>query len=449
MSKNKVTTELFTIPYRDGNSVLYAPLLGFACIANADLFNFIANIENVNDQMITPEHKRLLDYLIEKQVVNGTQTLSLKVVHHAQPAPQKLALFPTNRCNLKCRYCYAAVDNLQAKTMDWDIAVSSIQYFSDLMKKENRKVFPLEFHGGGEPFCAWKLIQQIIAFAEERCVQEGFELKVYAATNGILDDRQLEWIRKHFTFLLVSFDVLPHVQNYHRATADESGSFEFVDRALRFFDQYHFPYGIRCTVSKYNENLLEETIDFICQNYKTKLLFLEPVSICGRCAEDTNQLKPDLYKFIENFKQLEPLCTAQGMRLEYSGAQFEKIAPTFCYVGTDNFSVTPDGYLTNCWEVTSQEHPLANTFIFGKMLPGAKIAVDQSKLNFLRSLSVDKLDYCQDCFARWHCAGDCVTRLGHNRYSGQRGGERCETNRQIIAHRIIQMLEREDYFQKI
>jgi uncharacterized protein len=332
--------------------------------------------------------------------------------------------------------------------MAWEVAANAIEYFMALMKKEKRTIFPLELHGGGEPFFAWNLVQRIITLAEERCTQEGFELKVYAATNGVLNERQLQWVVEHITALVVSFDGLPHVQDYHRATVNDNGSFEFVDRTLRYFDRHNFRYAIRCTVSRYNEDLLDETVDFVAQNYKTRLLFLEPVSVCGGSFAGAKQLQPDLYKFIENFKRLEPVCAARGLRLEYSGAQFEKIAPTFCYVGTDNFAVTPDGYLTNCWEVTSNDHPLAGTFIFGRLLPGGKVSVDRNKLNYLRSLAVEQLDYCRDCFAKWHCAGDCVTRLGHSQYHGARGGERCETNRQILAYRITQMLERENYFQK-
>ena len=86
----------------------------------------------------------------------------------------------------------------------------------------------------------------------------------------------------------------------------------------------------------------------------------------------------------------------------------------------------------------------ADTFIFGCILENGEIAVDYNKLNFLRSLSAGSLDYCKDCFAKWHCAGDCVMRIGHLQFSGDRGGERCQTNREIIAYRIVQMLERKD-----
>ncbi|MFQ5605715.1 MAG: hypothetical protein ACE5HS_20800 [bacterium] len=30
----QITTDLFTLPYKNGQAVLYAPLLGFACVVN-------------------------------------------------------------------------------------------------------------------------------------------------------------------------------------------------------------------------------------------------------------------------------------------------------------------------------------------------------------------------------------------------------------------------------
>jgi len=450
MPQYKITTDLFQLPYENNISILYAPLKGFLCKVNNDFIELLANIETLNGAQLTPEIQRLVDYLIQAEIINAPPEPARQEPRSGpEISPTKLALFPTNQCNLKCRYCYAGAGEFAPKVMDWEIATSAIEYFLGQMHRQNWTTFPLEFHGGGEPFYAWHLLQRIVSFAEEQCARYGFKLEVYAATNGILNERQLEWVTAHFTSLTVSFDGLPHVQDYHRPLPNNQGSFQRVDQTLHYFDEHNFPYGIRCTVSQYNQDLLEETVNFVRQNYRTKLLFLEPVNICGAHATNTAILQPDLYKFIENFKKLEPACAASGLRLAYSGAQFEKISPNFCYVGTDDFAVTPDGFLTNCWEVTSQEHPLVETFIFGKMLPDGKIQIDQAKLDFLRRLSVHQLDYCRDCFARWHCAGDCVTRLGHQHYQGPRGGIRCETNRELIKHCLIQMLERQDFYEPV
>ena len=447
MSKFKITTDIFTIPYKSELSVLYAPLKGFACVANRDLVNFLSDLENIKNENINSDQKNILTFLIEKGVVNGSSSHKPSCKSSNELHPDKLTLFPTNKCNLACRYCYATTEHNNAKTMDWDIATNSIDYYIDYLKKEQKPLFQLELHGGGEPFFAWSLVQSIIHYAEERCLHEGLKFEAFSSTNGMLNKKQLGWVVQHFKSISVSFDGLPRVQNFQRPTPNNTGSFDNVDHTLKYFDEMNFPYGIRCSVSSFNEDLLDETVEFVTKNYKTNLLYLEPVYICGGCFSDITSLKPDIYKFATNYKRLEPICAQKGLKLEYSGAQFEKISPTFCYVGTDNFAVTPDGYLTNCWEVSSNNHPLADTFIFGRMKKGGQLEFDKEKREYLHSLSVKNLKYCQECFAKWHCAGDCVTRLGHHQFDGPRGGDRCKTNREIIAHRIIQMIERQNYYQ--
>lgn len=448
MSSYKITTDVFTLPYEENKRVLYAPLLGFVCEVNNDMINFLAKLEKIDDQLLKPQEKNTLTYLIEKGVVNGQKTPEPAIISHKGLLPSKLTLFPTNQCNMRCLYCYALAGEFPAKTMDWEIATSAIDYFISFLKEQKRAIFSLEFHGGGEPLLAWTLVKKIILYAEKLCKQEGIALEVVAGTNGILNEKQLTWILNYFSSLNISFDGLPHVQDYHRPMVNRESSFIHVDKTLQYFDRHNFPYAIRATVSSYNENLLEETVYFILENYKTKLIWLEPVYGCGRNLKNENNLNPDFYKFANNFLKLESICREHGVQLEYSGAQFEKVTHTFCYVGTDNFAVTPDGYLTNCWEVTSKDHPLAELFIFGQILPGGKIKVDQKKIEFLRTMSVENFDYCRDCFAKWHCAGDCVVKLGHEKFHGSRGGARCETNRLLIANRIIQLMGKENYYQQ-
>ena len=446
MNKYDVTTDVFTISYKDDKTILYAPLVGFACIANSDLIDFLINIKNVTNDNVTSDQQQILDYLIQKKVINGKQEGMLNSNNSKTLSPAKLTLFPTNKCNLQCCYCYAAEDCNAEVSMDLEIAVSAIEYFISLCKKENRTNFPMELHGGGEPLYAWPLVAKIIEQAEKRCKEENLRYEVNAATNGVLSEKQLHWIIKHFKALNISFEGLPRIQDLQRPLKNGGSSFKHVDKTIRFFDKNNFPYGIRTTVTKHNENLLEETIDFITSNYKTKLIFFEPVYLCAEYKLQEDSLKPDFFKFVEKFEQLKQVCIDRGVQLEYSGCQFNRIKNTFCYVGTGDFAVTPEGLITNCWEVTNPDHPLADIFIFGKILPFGQIEIDQKKIDYLRTFSVNNFDYCKDCFAKWHCAGDCVTKLGHNNFHGPRGGNRCETNMLLIANQVIRLLENDNCF---
>jgi uncharacterized protein len=439
-----VTCDLFTLPYQNGNYMLYAPLLGFACIANADLVNLLADLETLNVDALNTEQKAALDYLDHKGVLNGSPEVSRIKTFPEKYSPTQVTLFPTNQCNLRCRYCYASAGDWTPQVMDWHFATSAIERVIENAKATEAKNMLLGFHGGGEPLFPWELIKRIVIYAEDRRAQEGLQLAVFSATNGVLSERQLEWIVKHFASLNISFDGLPHVQDYHRPLPSGKGSFEFVDRTMRFLDAHNFNYGVRSTISSYNVDLMEESLDFIGQNYKVKSVHFEPLFYCGRC-KTSGSLSPEMQKFADHFRRCEEKCAAYGIALTYSGCQIQILTSSFCGVSCDNFSVTPDGHITTCFEVTTKSDPKSEIFFIGKIRDDGNLEIDEKKRRFLHSLTVDKLDFCKDCFAKWHCAGECAAKLGHTDYTGPRGHDRCELNRQLIANRIVKLVEGKYY----
>lgn len=438
--KYSITCDLFTLPYKQEDSILYAPRLGFVCIANPDLVNLLAGLESLELDSLNQEQLGALEFLVKKGVLNSSKEISVLKSFPDKYFPTQLTLFPTNQCNLRCKYCYASAGDWTPQTIDWHYVTSAIECVIRNLKETGSKYLALGFHGGGEPLFPWELIKRIVSYTEERCAKEGFQLGVYSATNGVLSERQLEWIVKHFVSLNISFDGLPHVQNDHRPLPNGKGSFEFVDRTMHFLDEHKFSYGIRSTISSYNVDLMEESLDFIGQNYKVKPVHFEPLFYCGRCKTDTN-LTPDLQKFSENFRKCEGKCAAYKIALTYSGCRIENLTCSFCGVSQDNFSVTPDGYITTCYEVTSKSDLKAETFFIGRIADDGSLEINEEKRRFLHSLTVDHLEYCHDCFAKWHCAGDCAAKLTDANYTGVRGHERCQLNRELIANRLICLVE--------
>lgn len=448
MSEFTISTDLFLLPNDEGKTVLYAPLAGFVCHGNEDLVALLRDLETLRSEELSAAQKEIVDYLIRRGIVNGAEKRPIPA-RSGDLAPTKLTLFPTDQCNLQCIYCYASGTRTHRRIMDWETASSAVEYYLGYLSRTGKEVFDLEFHGGGEPFVAWDLIRRIVDFAQSRCSRLNKELKVCASTNGMLPESQLAWITEHFDSLIVSFDVLPRVQQFHRPSGIEGDSFRVVHNTLKCLDRKGFRYGIRCTVSTFNLELLGESLDFVIQNYGCRLLYLEPVSACGPNGKLHKSLVPDLHRFAEIYQSLEPLASGHGLSLGYSGARFDRLTPHFCYVGTDDFAVTADGLLTNCWQVTSADDPMASTFIFGSILPGGTLSCDAHKLEALRSLTVLNYSYCADCFAKWHCAGDCVVKLGDDDLAGGRNNDRCETTRRLIAGRIAKLLEREEYYEKV
>lgn len=436
----RITCDLFTLPAEGDNHILYAPRQGFACVANPDLVNLLTDLDRLDVEALNREQRTALDFLDHKGVLNGSQEAPLNTTLPETYAPTQVTLFPTNQCNLRCTYCYASAGDLEPQTLDWHYATRAVEHVIENLKAQRGTHLSLGFHGGGEPLFPWPLIKRIVTYAEERCAEENLELAVFSATNGVLSRQQLAWIVDHFTSLNISFDGLPDVQDAQRPLPGGKGSFPFVDRTMRFLDEHDFSYGLRSTISLLNVHRMEECVDFIGRHYKVKAVHFEPLFYCGRC-KTSGTLSPAMQTFAEHFQQSVEKARAYGIKLTYSGAQIENLTSSFCGVSNDNFSVTPDGYITTCFEVTSRDDPRAETFFIGRIDEAGRLDVDEQKRAYLHGLKVHNLDYCNDCFAKWHCAGECATKLGHTDYTGPRGHERCALNRQLVAHRIRQLVE--------
>ena len=447
-----LTSDVFCLPYNEDKYIFYAPLEQFACICNIEFLQFIDNIKKHID-IPFEKNQNIITYLLDKGIISNQKDTNQQFANKTNCQfckqsifPTKLTLFPTNRCNMACGYCYAKTYR-NHEIMSLKTAKMAIDYFKDHLIKNEQINFPLEFHGGGEPFYDFELIKQIVYYAEETCLKEKINLEIFAGTNGLFNNLQIKWITDHFEALNISFDGLPRIQNIHRPLPQKRESFEILDNTLKQLDSYNFPYSIRCSVSTYNENLLEETVHFITSQYKPRMIYLGPVYYYFE--DDKPEISsPDLEKFATKFIELESIYAKKKVSLIYSGACAERLTKNFCYVGTDNFAVTPDGHLTNCWQVNSINHPLASKFIFGRFNEKGEIKINQRILNYLKNFSVDQIEYCKNCFAKWHCAGNCIIKIDNNNFDNSRKSQHCDINRYLVKHQILNMLERSDFYEK-
>ena len=419
--------------------MLYAPRVGFLCYANNDVIELLAQPGKINSSRLDEKQKKILDYLSEKGILNGSKEAVVEMKMAEEFAPTRVTLFPTNQCNLRCIYCYASAGDSDPLTMDWLYAVSAVNLIISNAIKLGDKLISLGFHGGGEPLFPWAFVKKVIEYTEDEARKNDLHLTVFSATNGLLSERQLEWIVQHFSDLNISFDGLPHVQDYHRPLPDGQGSFRFVDRTFRYLDERNFSYGIRSTFSDYNIDLMEESYDFIVKNYKPGSIHFEPVFQCGRCKTGEGY-NVNLKKFANHFRRIEAKNKNTNIRFTYSGCRVETLSNTFCGVTRDGFSITPEGFITSCFETTKSDDPKSDYFFYGRIDKTGEINIDDRKRKFLHGLTVENLEYCSNCFAKWHCAGECIAKLGHNQFDGVRGHDRCHLNRKMVKDKLVSIL---------
>jgi len=171
-----------------------------------------------------------------------------------------LALYITNKCNLKCDYCFVEKGN---KTMDIKSAEEVIDYF---LQKKNFDIIPTFL--GGEPLVEWSLVKKIVGYCEKNGIK-----KFNLASNGLSIDRnKMNYFFKHKFTIQLSFDGIQESQDSSRKRSNGLGTFVELNRVLDLFLEYYkkISFEVRMTLTKKNLNFLAESVIFLLEKGFTK-----------------------------------------------------------------------------------------------------------------------------------------------------------------------------------
>lgn len=433
--------ELFLLRDERG-PLLYSPLRHLVARINEGAVYSTAKY--LYDQPLSDDDKPIIE-MLEKQ---GFFEKAVTNFESPKP-PVQVTLFPSDGCNLRCRYCYAAAEKRRHK-LPLEVAEAAVDYVAENAQKIGNKDFVVAFHGNGEPFTNFELIRDICIYTKEKAAELGIEGHTTIATNGVMPDEQLDWLLAWFDGVNISSDVLPDLQNHQRPLADGSGSYKLVDRTLKRLDDSGKSYGIRATLTADSVCRLKELALLAAERYPhCEIVHVEPAWECGRCLR-TGETTPDTAEFIKQFLEAEAAMPKNGPRLVYSGARRENISNRFCAAGADSFVVTSEGLVTSCYEVCELSDPRAERFVYGHYDPEAKSFVfDQKKMETLHHLTVENMPECRDCFCKYHCAGDCPAKLlGLEPPENHHGSQRCQIARALTLRQITRMLENAEAVQE-
>ncbi|MDR1664048.1 MAG: radical SAM protein [Clostridiales bacterium] len=425
--------EIFFLAY-DDSYILYAPLRKFIAVVNRDTRDAV--IKRLHNQ---PLHE------IEQSVVTVLEKRGVFDEGFAYPkvdetfAPTRVTLFPSDRCNLRCRYCYASAEDGGHK-LPMPAARAAIDLIARNAKEKGFKQFSMGFHGNGEPFTAFDVVQECCEYMSETAEREGLKYTISAATNGVMPEDRLDYMVAWITDVNVSSDILPDVQNRQRPLAGGRGSFEQVDHTLKRLDKAGVQYGIRATITSESVYRLREMAAFVKENYpKCKLLHMEPVFEVGRALAN-RQSAPEPRVFVREFLKAQEELAGTSIRLVYSGERSNTYCQCFCSVCSNGYTVTAEGNVTSCYEVCTFQDVRAGRFIYGRFnAETARFDFDRTVMDGLLTLQVKNIPFCRDCFCKWHCGGDCAAKLLGNRTPDEHAGsDRCVINRALTYRQVLQ-----------
>lgn len=399
-------------------------------------FNLSIEVKNLfkelfRNKIIFPKDENKFNNIAKPEVITDNE---LKYSH--------ITIFPTHNCNLACKYCYARggdihkVINLQTTSIFLDWFFRQINY--------NAKFISMSFHGGGEPTVEYPLIRNIIENFRDRCKSKGIKPNIAIVSNGAFAKNVANWLIEEEISVNFSIDGPPDIQDFHRPFRSGRPSSPLVERNIKKFINNGKDVSARVTITDRSVfDMLRITRYLIDLGIRS--IQLEPCFFVGRC-KDTGINEPDVDLFIKFFLESFKLGLKHDVHVTYSGLRcLEGARDRFCGACSDSIALTPEGFLTSCYEVIMPEDPASKVFFIGKVNhDSGKIELDKSRIQVLNSRTTDNLDLCSSCFLKFNCAGDCLVKTFRDTGSiFNNSAKRCKMAQEINKSVIIQIAKEE------
>jgi len=424
---------VYLIPHKNNQYIVYLPIHGIIFLGNTSAINLFYNALNGDNKAqssfgLTPRQ-------VAKIRTTESKSQTDKKGHFH---PTTVTLFLTTNCSLKCKYCYANAgeSNVHIKKKYIEIAVSEV--IKNALESGRREI-TVVYHGGGDIGVVWDLVEETTEYILGLARNNKLAVKFNAGLNGVLSDHQRDWIVNNINSATISIDGTRDIQNKLRPFKNGNPSFDLVNNTLKYFDEHSFKYAIRSTITAETVDRLEEITTFFCQSYKVTKIKMEPVFIQGR-AFQSNVCAPSADDFVKHFIRAQKIAMLYGRELLYSGARFDMLTEIFCMAAGSSFGVTPEGYITSCYEVLDKANPLSDVFFYGK-IEGGKVVYFQNKLRKLAKLNVFEKKKCMRCFAKFHCAGDCPAKSILYEKEEIDQNYRCIINRELTKEQLLRSIK--------
>ncbi len=443
-----VRENIFAIPYLDGY-ILYSPLQGLSLIiTNSGLGKILLNKNKGIDECLDDEVVKSASGHVAKDF-GVTPFQSPKASDNKEKSsrfkPRSLTLSLTSACQLACKYCYInGGDN--PKNMPKEIVEASIEYVSDCLKANGIKKFEIEFHGQGEPTANWPLFIHAVNYASKACIEKGLEESFSIVTNGILTENKIEFLAEKGVKVGLSLDGLKESTDIQRPLRKNGSSFNRIMESISLFKKHGIDIGIRSTVTDLNLEEMGEFTKFIANNTDVKYVNFEPVCFTGRATNHECFKDSIIPRFINKFRETKEKGVDLVVDVAYSAARTDGIRSNFCgaYGNNLNFCVSTDGLVSSCYEVLDMSDIRSELFIYGRYnFDTHKFVFHEEVLERLITLNVNHMKRCTDCYAKWNCGGDCISKVskdGIDRILNDEPIERCAANRALIKDDLIRLI---------
>lgn len=429
--------DTFLVKLLDGY-LYYGPLVNICMIL--DEFGASTIRKFFRNETLSPNEQSLIDDLAERNVFKVQVSQGRFTDAATRWAPTSATFSNTQKCTLRCKYCYAEGGRLE----DLDIPLNVAKAAIDLIVKnagDQQEDPSINFLGEGEATASWRKFRDIIEYFKNQCRLNSLKPAVSLSTNGVFHQSRLDYIAKNCNFLTISLDGVRDVHDANRPLPNGGGSFDLIIANMKALEARGKAYDIRSTVTEAGVSTLTKFVSFVGENLECKSIQFEPVFDVTAVTHLKGQIEHiDTQKFVDNFREARRVAAGFGIDLYYSGSAM-KHRQTFCGAGNArSFLVTSRGIVTSCSEVLQPWDPRARLFQYGKWdQEHGEFIVDREAIDRLGKLNVHEMPKCQGCIAKYNCAGDCYAKSASVSGDPASAGytQRCLITRELLKDNLL------------
>lgn len=323
------------------------------------------------------------------------------------PATHALSLAIAQKCNMGCSYCYAEQGDFggTSKSMPLETAKEAIDLL--LCDKSPGERVTLSFMGG-EPLTSRKSIIAATEYADKKSQATGIKVNFSITTNGTLVTPEDAVFFEQYGFAVtVSIDGSEQQHNQLRPMKNGSGSYQRIMQRIEplLALQHNMQVSARVTVTPNNLDLVKTLDDLIGKGFHSVGFspLLKSSNGQGEMSQDDLQrLLQSMIacgiKFEENVLQGKryPFLNMVNAHKEIGKATHR---PYPCGAGAGYMGVSADGDLSACHRFVNDDKGYMGSL---------KTGVNPDHQNeWLSQRHVDQQTPCNQCWARYLCAGSC------------------------------------------
>ncbi len=313
-------------------------------------------------------------------------------------ALKALCLHMAHDCNLSCRYCFAGQGTYgTGGIMDIETAKKAI----DLVSKTPRRSVEIDFFGG-EPLLNLEAIKEVVAYCEG--IDKDFHFTL--TTNGVLLDKDADWIDETMDNVVLSVDGRRQVNDRMRKTKSGGGSYDVIMPKFKdFVKNRDKDYYVRATFTRKNLDFSEDVKHLAGEGFRH--LSCEPV-----VTQDPELAirEEDLDKIKDQYDEIARLVEEDELDFFHfnidldAGPCLQKLV-SGCGAGVDYLAVAPDGKLYPCHQFVGEDE-----FVIGNVDEGITNPALQEL--FYNAVLGNK-EGCSECWNKYFCSGGCHAAAYH------------------------------------